>query len=128
MKSEGTSFWGGFVICFLAYVLFGFADAAIHSKFRYSIQYSTDVEHVQKELRPIDCDFFSAPIGEKGCHYDVQATTYTVPAVILSRDTKTNRPIWSDDGGKTWNWNDDGAVKAQQASTAVNVSYTKVAE
>jgi len=44
----------------------------------------------------------------------------------------THRPIWSDDSGKTWHWNDgaDGATiyTPRPAETNVYVDWNKVEE
>ncbi len=35
----------------------------------YSVRYDTDFKNVIVERRPMDCDFFHAPLGDKGCEY-----------------------------------------------------------
>lgn len=35
----------------------------------YSAIHSADWKYVNIQKRPSDCDFFHAPIGDKGCHY-----------------------------------------------------------
>lgn len=35
----------------------------------YAMWYSVDLEHVQIQPKPGDCDFLYAPIGFKGCRY-----------------------------------------------------------
>jgi hypothetical protein len=77
-----------------------------------------------------NCDFWGAPIGKKWCHYDRTVEDHQVPALITSDDTNTHRPVWSDDSGKTWHWNDglDGAAifTPHPAETHVYVDWTKV--
>jgi hypothetical protein len=89
-----------------------------HSTNRYAFQYSTDLDHVFKQARPIDCDFLAAPIGEKGCSYGTEVSTLT----YIVRDNGYGKMFWSDDNGKTWSPNDDGLVKA---GTNVYVSWKK---
>lgn len=36
----------------------------------YSMYYSADWNNVNITKRPSDCDFFHAPLGSKGCHYN----------------------------------------------------------
>jgi hypothetical protein len=42
----------------------------------YSFRYNADLKNVRVEKRPLDCDFFHAPVGGKGCHYKKQATIF----------------------------------------------------
>jgi hypothetical protein len=69
-----------------------------HSKLRYAYQYDLTVGQVTIEKEPADCNFFHAPLGGKGCHYDRQAT------VIRARTDgqDPNKHYVSFDDGKTW--------------------------
>jgi hypothetical protein len=40
------------------------------SRWAYALAYDTDEEYVHIGPEPRDCDFFYAPIGDKGCHYE----------------------------------------------------------
>lgn len=46
--------------------------------------------------KPHDCEFSTAPLGEKHCHYDK-----VIQKVMWAKSTK-GEPIRSYDGGKTW--------------------------
>jgi hypothetical protein len=35
----------------------------------YSIKYAVSAEKIYLDPRPTDCDFWHAPVGKKGCHY-----------------------------------------------------------
>ncbi len=102
-----------------------FSHAPWVNRIRYSAWYNVEPNQVKQteDKPPSDCDFFKAPIGIKGCHYD---KTVTLERVITSRDTKTNRPIVSYDEGKTWSWN-DGDYPASPTKT-VYVSWQKIEE
>lgn len=41
-----------------------------HTDLRYAIQYSVNPNQVHQSDRPVDCDFWTAPVGNKGCHYE----------------------------------------------------------
>lgn len=42
----------------------------------YAAQYHVREEHVHIEPKPRDCDFWYAPIGDKGCHYEQYVERY----------------------------------------------------
>jgi hypothetical protein len=35
----------------------------------YSIKYAVSADKIYVDPRPTDCDFWHAPLGKKGCHY-----------------------------------------------------------
>ncbi len=107
-----TIAWAIIVCLFLA----GITDIW-HSKIRYSIQYGVDYNQVTKEEKPHDCDWFKVPIGNKGCHYDIQVST------LLTRvdDSDPKIKYVSIDAGKTWSVDD--AVPPTNAQ--VNISWKK---
>jgi hypothetical protein len=43
----------------------------------YATEYYVSPNAVVIEPQPIDCDFWTAPVGNKGCHYDEKA----IPAI-----------------------------------------------
>jgi diadenosine tetraphosphatase ApaH/serine/threonine PP2A family protein phosphatase len=95
------------------------------NKLRYSAYYGVNTTDVNQgeDKPPSDCDFFRAPIGLKGCHYD---KTVTYAHVITSHDTATNRPIVSFDEGKTWSWNDGDYPTS--SSKSVYIYWQKIDE
>jgi hypothetical protein len=110
--------WTVVVVWFFAYAV----PSMWHSKFRYFLQYSpSSYEDIHATKRPIDCDWFAAPLGNKGCDYEIKADVQS----YIVRDNGYGRKFWSDDGGKTWNPNDDNAVKP---STQVYLSWSKTDE
>jgi hypothetical protein len=88
-----------------------------NNKLRYSLWYEVDYAQVTIEKKPADCNFFHAPMGGKGCHYDRQVNVVKVSSNVwggqsISYDngntwqqTSKNRngdPIVSNDAGTTW--------------------------
>lgn len=67
------------------------------SRWAYGLKYSTDSSRVTIDPKPGDSDFLYSPVGDKGCHYKK-----IVSVILYSRDRTTNKPIVSDDGGRTW--------------------------
>jgi hypothetical protein len=61
----------GFWIVLVLVVLGWHTDYAV--KARYAMKYDTSTDKVTLEDKPINCDFWTAPMGNKGCHYDRQA-------------------------------------------------------
>jgi hypothetical protein len=62
----------------------------------YSFSYSTTVDDVHINERPISCDWGYSPLGIKGCHYEKLITT-----IAWERD-KNGKALISRDEGKTW--------------------------
>jgi hypothetical protein len=50
----------------------------------YSIKYAVSAEKIYVDTKPTDCDFWHAPLGEKGCHYQ---------RVVIGRHLKDIREI-----------------------------------
>jgi len=42
----------------------------------YSVRYDADFKNVCVDKRPMDCDFFHAPLGNKGCEYKKRTIVY----------------------------------------------------
>jgi hypothetical protein len=68
------------------------------SRWAYSLRYNTDLSRVHVAPKPSDCDFFRAPLGFKGCHYQksLQVARYKA-------DVRSGQWIISYNDGKTWN-------------------------
>jgi hypothetical protein len=50
----------------------------------YSIKYALSADKIRVDTKPTDCDFWHAPLGEKGCHYK---------RVVIGRHLKDIREI-----------------------------------
>jgi hypothetical protein len=89
------------------------------SKLRYSLWYNANYDQVTIQNKPADCNFFHAPMGGKGCHYDRQVSTVRVgpgtnpwggqsisydEGITWTQTAKNQNgdPIVSNDGGKSW--------------------------
>jgi len=70
-------FWG-FVFVAMA-VCFYWLDPSV-----YSIKYAVSADKIYVDPKPTDCDFWHAPVGKKGCHYQ---------RVVIARDAKEVRAI-----------------------------------
>jgi hypothetical protein len=58
-------FWGLVVIGIVGYVLWFGPTVAW-----YSVEYWVSPDKVYVDSKPTDCDFWRAPMGTKGCHYE----------------------------------------------------------
>jgi hypothetical protein len=52
----------------------------------YSIKYAVSAEKIYVDPKPTDCDFWHAPLGKKGCHYQ---------RIVIARYAKGIREIRS---------------------------------
>jgi hypothetical protein len=76
------------------------------------VAYNVSPSNIFYPPKPPDCDFLHAPLGRKECHYKAVVEAFNASGVQIagdgapkySRDVKTNKPIISWDGGKTWEW------------------------
>ncbi len=59
----------GFVIVWLFWSWSGSKLDRWTDRVWYSSKYGATWKNVDVQKRPFDCDFFHAPIGDKGCHY-----------------------------------------------------------
>lgn len=66
--------------------------------------------------RPHDCEFTTAPVGEKHCHYEVFI-------VKISWDNNTGNEIESVDDGKTWTFT-DGRISSDAKPAAGRYKVT----
>ena len=55
----------------------------------YSIKYAVSADKIYLDPKPPDCDFWHAPVGNKGCHYQ---------NVVIVRDAKDVREIRRGEG------------------------------
>jgi hypothetical protein len=115
VKDSGswTGFWS---YMFWAFVAYWAIYAAWHSNFAYSVRYSVSYDQVTQQKKPHNCEFLSAPIGDKNCHYDPEVQS------VRTATSDLGTPIMSYDDGKTWvpnEWN---------VKPGVSVSWVKVDE
>ena len=106
-------------------LLFGFYEycgdvlmyIAPSTTYGYAWKYDVADSMVIIEMRPHDCEWKTAPLGDKNCHYEAQVRIILTAA---ARDGIT--PLVSYDEGKTWQAN------TSHEEPAVFVSWTKVNE
>jgi hypothetical protein len=111
--------WVGLVV--FGWIAVVWLGALWNSKIRYSWWYKVNYDQVTIEKEPTDCNFFHAPIGDKGCHYDRQANTIRVKTEYLGF-LKGSVNYVSFDDGKTWTVDDANPPTKPQ----VMVSWEKV--
>jgi hypothetical protein len=94
MSNDGS---GAAWLFWLAVIgVFIFLSDVSESKWRYAFFHRVHIDHVTVQKKPPDCDFLTAPLGRKNCHFDkVLATT------MWSMST-AGKPIMSLDDGKSW--------------------------
>jgi hypothetical protein len=95
-KNKATDWWGNLGAIILILLLYDWGSEVWHSKLRYVIQYQVGFAKVVKPMEPHDCEWLSAPLGNKNCHYEAQ-----VQSIRTSTSTEA-KPIVSYDEGKTW--------------------------
>lgn len=74
-------------------LLYAFWD----TKLVMAVRLNVDSEHLEIAPKPHDCEFMTAPIGDKHCHYK-----QVVQKTLHAREVKGGYPIYSSDDGKTW--------------------------
>jgi hypothetical protein len=82
---------------FLAVVAWLIFFGGWHSKLRYSLEYGVHYDQVRTGQKPHDCDWETAPLGKKNCHYEAEVMT-----LIRTSVGREGQPIVSYDDGKTW--------------------------
>jgi hypothetical protein len=95
------------------------------SKWRNAIYFGVSQDQITIDKKLHDCEFLSAPLGSKHCHYDkvVQTVTWTL-------STK-GKPIISYDGGKSWQPFDPAPgvkVPTNPKVQSAYISWNKVTE
>jgi len=95
-------------------VVIYFAPTATYG---YAWKYNVAASNVVVEKRPYDCEWTTAPLGAKHCHYESQ-----VLSVRTGIATDGTTPVLSYDEGKTW------ATNADRVKPSAYVSWNKIAD
>jgi hypothetical protein len=104
MAHDSEGLWVAVVWIGILVLVLVFASSPVWmTKAWYSFTTAADYDHVIVSKKPIDCDWGAAPLGNKGCSYAKTVSTHTCAI------STTGKPIWSDDGGKTWNLVEEGS-------------------
>jgi len=96
MKRIQGAFWLAVLLGVVIWIVGWFFEP----QWWFSLRYNVPYEQVTLNKKPHDCEYETAPLGNKNCHYEKE-----ISAVRVGTSTD-HRPIWSADDGKTWNWND----------------------
>lgn len=94
-----------------------------NTKWRYALVDDVSQDKVFIEKEPRDCDFLTAPLGRKGCHYK------KVVSITKWAMSTAKAPIVSYDDGKSWYplTSYAGAQVPQNPTIeSVNVSWEKI--
>jgi hypothetical protein len=68
--NEKWSTLQGIGVILVVFLVVSWIDDAWHSKWRYGMTYDVPSDKIQIEVKPHDCAFLAAPLGEKYCHYE----------------------------------------------------------
>jgi len=107
---SGLWLYGGHVAVFFA------PTSTTAYWWRYNTEFPVDYANVTVDRRPHDCDFMTAPLGAKHCHYVADVLT------VRSRAASDGTHSVSFDGGKTWRADNS----TPPTSPEVYVSWRKV--
>jgi len=122
--AKGIGFWRGVLVWIVLGLLYGagayvadwiFPESEWATKWRYSLDSELRNADFVFDKHPHDCEFLSAPMGDKHCHYD------KVVATIRIRNGQSGREMSHDDG-RTWSPAESGD------RATVFVSWNKVDE
>lgn len=113
-----ASHW--FKILFVIGLAFGALAFAVwwmlpdDSRMKYAAEYVLDSDQVMIERKPHNCEWDSAPIGNKHCHYDAIVVVYNSDhQVVGGTGLEVNGNTMSYDGGKTWKETPENARSAK---------------
>ena len=87
---------GCLVVIVVAVIAWAWLPDNVITKTWQAISNHTSYGRVQIADRPHDCDFLTAPLGSKNCHYKKAISK------VMWATSRTGYPIKSLDEGKTW--------------------------
>lgn len=123
MKNEGCAVW--LLIIIIAIVYWGDIPDIWNSKVRYALSLGVTRDKITFQNKPHDCEFMTAPIGRKNCHYE------SVVEKVKWATSTAGKPIMSIDDGKSWEpFSPDPGVKVPQYPTVESavVSWNRLAD
>lgn len=137
-QSTGSSVLGCAFLLFIvgsmvygAFSSFGWHLMPDDWKWRYALQYElSDTDKVTMEKKPHNCEWGSAPIGDKHCHYDPFVRALNIGNEVVGgtgvkwRFEGNTRKISFDDGAT---WEPLNNVRGMKAETVL-VTWNKVDE
>lgn len=93
-------------------------------RIKYAMRYMVDLGNITIESKPHDCDWDSAPLGSKHCHYEMIDVAMNAKGQIVDGShvkVSTDHNQISIDDGETWH---DAA--ADLTSSKVHVGWRRV--
>jgi len=87
---------GCLIVIFVAAIAWAWLPANTLTKAWQAFSNGTPYSHVQIADRPHDCDFLTAPLGSKNCHYKKAISK------VMWATSSAGYPIRSLDEGTTW--------------------------
>ena len=133
-KSGIAETLGGLIILgVLGLIVWSILPDSWTDKIKCSMEYSVDLAQVRRNIKPTDCDFMHAPLGDKSCHYKKTVSAYNAAGDAVAGDDAPKyakntygNTIVSYDEGKTWTVLDTPAPDLRIKS--VEIGWTKVAD
>ena len=121
---------GFLVLAVVGFFIFG--PTSCTNEVWYGVEYGVKMGDVHTDAKPTDCDFMHAPLGNKECSYKAHVKAYNAGGVLVGgedapkygHDTKTGRPIFSYNDGKTWDWYPEDTLPDQKVAS-VKVFWIK---
>jgi hypothetical protein len=115
-KNGDSSWWSNAGGLIAVVVVLSLGEKACHSTLRYAAQYHVSYDQVTVDKQPHDCEWLTAPLGDKNCHYDAEARI-----IRTGHREGTGQPVVSFDDGKTWEDN-----SGSKLSPAVYITWKKI--
>lgn len=76
MENVVRTIWGWLVLIGIAAYIYWWGIDVVW----YSAEYGVSTDKVHIDPKPTDCDFWHAPVGFKGCHYEREVVGWERPA------------------------------------------------
>lgn len=93
---------------------------------KYAVRYQVEPDQVFIDQKPHNCDWLSAPLGDKHCHYDSVVMVYNPDGKVIDGtgvQVNAGGSMLSYDGGKTWQ-----QLPPDQHTAKVIVAWERVEE
>jgi hypothetical protein len=104
------------LLCFIGLAVWLIFFDGWHSKLRYHFEYGVPFDQVTEDKQPHNCDWRTAPMGSKNCHYEAEVTR------VQTAVSTEGKPIVSYDEGKTWFLNN----LSPPVKPSVNLHWKKI--
>jgi hypothetical protein len=103
-------FLGFAIIAAFLVVLYVFLPARWIEPWRIAHQFNVSKAQVHWEEKPVSCDYFRSPMGDKGCRFKISLTGYNSAgepvagdnAPLFREDPNSGQSLVSYDQGNSW--------------------------